>query len=106
LSQGPIIKETVQIARTAKQLYPDKSIVLGGWHPSLSPHQTIAAEYVDIVVKGQAKKPSSEAGNNLHGGRQTHARKHLSFVQHRLRVSGWKPHRVTRIDPAGHEVLR
>ena len=37
LVTGPMIKETVQIARTAKQLYPDKPVVLGGWHPSLLP---------------------------------------------------------------------
>lgn len=28
LVTGPMIKETVQIARTAKQLYPDKPVVL------------------------------------------------------------------------------
>src|SRR5713101_6227736 len=32
---GPMIKETVEIARAAKAMYPDKPVVLGGWHPSL-----------------------------------------------------------------------
>src|SRR4051794_3734975 len=53
LVTGPMIKETVQIARAAKALYPDKPVILGGWHPSLLPDQTLAAEYVDVVVKGQ-----------------------------------------------------
>src|ERR1700691_874008 len=43
LVSDPMIKQTVQIARTAKQLYPDNPIVLDGWHPSLLPHQTLAA---------------------------------------------------------------
>src|SRR5437879_840000 len=55
LVTGPMIRETVQIARAAKQLYPDKPVVLGGWHPSLLPDQTLAAEYVDIIVKGQGE---------------------------------------------------
>ena len=42
LVTGPMIKETVQIARAAKALYPDKPVILGGWHPSLLPDQTLA----------------------------------------------------------------
>jgi anaerobic magnesium-protoporphyrin IX monomethyl ester cyclase len=55
LVTGPMIRETVQIARAAKRMYPDKPVILGGWHPSLLPDQTLAAEYVDIVVKGQGE---------------------------------------------------
>jgi radical SAM superfamily enzyme YgiQ (UPF0313 family) len=55
LVTGPMIRETVQIARLAKSLYPDKPVVLGGWHPSLLPDQTLAAEYVDVVVQGQGE---------------------------------------------------
>jgi anaerobic magnesium-protoporphyrin IX monomethyl ester cyclase len=55
LVTGPMIKETVEIARAAKKLYPHKPVILGGWHPSLLPAQTLAAEYVDIVVKGQGE---------------------------------------------------
>src|SRR5579864_8460495 len=55
LVTGPMIKETVQIARAAKRMYPDKPVILGGWHPSLLPDQTLAAEYVDLVVQGQGE---------------------------------------------------
>jgi len=55
LVTGPMIKETVQIAKEAKRLYPNKPVILGGWHPSLLPDQTLAAPYVDIVVKGQGE---------------------------------------------------
>ena len=56
LVTGPMIRETVAIAREAKRLYPDKPVVLGGWHPSLLPDQTLTAEYVDIVVIGQGEE--------------------------------------------------
>ena len=33
LVTGPMIRETAQIAMAAKELYPDKPVILGGWHP-------------------------------------------------------------------------
>ena len=68
-----MIKETVQIARAAKAMYPDKPVILGGWHPSLLPDQTLAAEYVDMVVKGQGEDAlleimqAIEAGDDYRG---------------------------------------
>lgn len=55
LVTGPMIRETVQIARAAKKLYPDLPVVLGGWHPSLLPDQTLAAPFVDVVISGQGE---------------------------------------------------
>src|SRR5579884_2106522 len=46
LVTGPMIRETVQIARAAKALYPELPVIIGGWHPSLLPDQTLAAEDV------------------------------------------------------------
>ena len=68
LVTGPMIRETVQIARAAKRLYPDKPVILGGWHPSLLPHQTLAAEYVDIVVKGQGEDALLEVVRRIEDG--------------------------------------
>src|SRR5258708_1115754 len=52
---GPMIRERGQIARAGKALYPDLPVVLGGWHPSLLPDQTLAAECVDVVIRGQGE---------------------------------------------------
>src|SRR5271168_3357017 len=68
LVTGPMIKETVQIARLAKSLYPDKPVILGGWHPSLLPDQTLAAEYIDIVVKGQGEEALLEVVDRIAAG--------------------------------------
>lgn len=68
LVTGPMIRETVQIARTAKALYPQKPVILGGWHPSLLPDQTLAAEYVDIVVKGQGEDALLEILERVRAG--------------------------------------
>jgi radical SAM superfamily enzyme YgiQ (UPF0313 family) len=68
LVTGPMIKETVMIARDAKRLYPNKPVILGGWHPSLLPDQTLAAEYVDVVVKGQGEDAMLEIVERIAAG--------------------------------------
>src|SRR6204780_4775486 len=68
LVTGPMIRETVEIARAAKKRYPDKPVILGGWHPSLLPDQTLAAEYVDIVVKGQGEDAFLEIIQRIEAG--------------------------------------
>jgi radical SAM superfamily enzyme YgiQ (UPF0313 family) len=60
LVTGPMIRETVEIARASKLLYPQKPVILGGWHPSLLPGQTLAAEFVDVVVRGQGEEAMLE----------------------------------------------
>ena len=55
LVTGPMIRETVEIARALKEWNPDFPIILGGWHPSLLPTQTLEAPFVDYVVRGQGE---------------------------------------------------
>src|SRR5579862_7669832 len=43
LVTGPMIKETVEIARAVKDWDPNFPVILGGWHPSLLPAQTLAS---------------------------------------------------------------
>jgi radical SAM superfamily enzyme YgiQ (UPF0313 family) len=68
LVTGPMIRETVQIARDAKRLFPEMPVILGGWHPSLLPGQTLSAEYVDVVVKGQGEDALLEIVERIHAG--------------------------------------
>lgn len=68
LVTGPMIRETVQMATEVKRLYPDLPIILGGWHPSLLPDQTLAAEYVDAVVIGQGEDALLEVVQHIEAG--------------------------------------
>ena len=52
---GPMIQGAVEVGRAVKAAYPDKPIVLGGWHPSILPEQTLAASFVDVVVIKQGE---------------------------------------------------
>src|SRR5579863_1532269 len=68
LVTGPMIRETVEIARAVKEWDPDFPVILGGWHPSLLPSQTLAAPYVDIIVRGQGEDSTLEVMERLRDG--------------------------------------
>ncbi len=57
---GPMIKDTVEAAKAVKKWNPEFPVILGGWHPSLLPTQTLEAEYVDIIVRGQGEESTLE----------------------------------------------
>ena len=65
LVTGPMIRETVEIARAIKEWNPDFPIILGGWHPSLLPTQTLQAPYIDYVVRGQGEDSMLELVNHI-----------------------------------------
>ncbi|HEV3196339.1 MAG TPA: radical SAM protein [Bryobacteraceae bacterium] len=68
LVTGPMIRETVQVAREVKRIYPKMPIILGGWHPSLLPDQTLAADCVDVVVVGQGEDALLEVVQHIEAG--------------------------------------
>lgn len=65
LVTGPMIRETVEIAKAVKDWRPDFPVILGGWHPSLLPKQTLEAEFVDIVIRGQGEDSLLEVVQHL-----------------------------------------
>src|SRR5947209_6524670 len=92
LVTGPMIKETIQVAKAAKALYPDKPVVLGGWHPSLLPDQTLAATCVDIVVKGQGEDAMLEIAERLLAGETMEGVPGVGYKQDgRLRLNPPRP---------------
>jgi radical SAM superfamily enzyme YgiQ (UPF0313 family) len=68
LVTGPMIRETVEIAKAVKAWDPDFPIVLGGWHPSLLPKQTLEAPYLDYIVRGQGEDSFLELVQHLQSG--------------------------------------
>jgi anaerobic magnesium-protoporphyrin IX monomethyl ester cyclase len=68
LVTGPMIRETVEIARAVKAWNPHFPVILGGWHPSLLPKQTLENPYIDIVVRGQGEDALLELVQHLEQG--------------------------------------
>jgi anaerobic magnesium-protoporphyrin IX monomethyl ester cyclase len=56
LVTGPMIRETVDIAKSVKTWNPDFPVILGGWHPPPLPKQTLECDWIDIVVRGQGEE--------------------------------------------------
>jgi len=62
---GPMIRETVAISKAIKAWNPEFPIILGGWHPSLLPGQTLEAPYVDIIVRAQGEESMLQIAERL-----------------------------------------
>jgi radical SAM superfamily enzyme YgiQ (UPF0313 family) len=63
-----MIRETAEISRAVKAWNKDFPIILGGWHPSLLPLQTLEADFVDIVIRGQGEYAMLEVVQHLEEG--------------------------------------
>jgi anaerobic magnesium-protoporphyrin IX monomethyl ester cyclase len=62
---GPQIKGALKMARAVKDKRPDLPVVIGGWHATILPEQTLENELVDVVVKGQGEDIFEEIVENL-----------------------------------------
>jgi anaerobic magnesium-protoporphyrin IX monomethyl ester cyclase len=69
LLTGSMIRHAVAAARRVKALRPELPVILGGWHPSLLPAQTLQEEFVDIVVRHQGEITLLEIANRLQAGK-------------------------------------
>lgn len=68
LVTGPMIRETAEIAKMVKAWNPEFPIILGGWHASLLPRQTLEAPYLDYIVRGQGEDSLLELIQHLESG--------------------------------------
>jgi len=74
---GPMIQGAIEVSRAVKATYPQMPVILGGWHPSILPRQTLECPTVDAVVLKQGEitfleiVERLEAGESLTGVRGT-----------------------------------
>jgi radical SAM superfamily enzyme YgiQ (UPF0313 family) len=52
---GPMITQGVQVGRALRERFPELPVIMGGWHPSILPEQTLRSPVADAVVKGQGE---------------------------------------------------
>jgi len=72
LVTGPMIKGAVAVGRAVKARHPDLPVILGGWHPSILPQQTLACSCVDAVVVKQGELTLLEMVEHLAAGESFH----------------------------------
>lgn len=76
---GPMIGSAIRVSRMVKRIKPDLPIVFGGWHPSLLPAQTLAPDFVDVVVCGQGELTLVELAQRLAEGKSLEGLRGASF---------------------------
>ncbi len=76
---GPMIRSAVEIATEIRKSLPHLPVVFGGWHPTLLPEQTLRAECVDMVVRGQGEVTLLELAERLAGGESVMGVKGVSW---------------------------
>ena len=68
LITGPMIQGAIEVGTAVKERFPETPIVLGGWHPSILPEQSLEAGFVDAVVLRQGEMAMLEIVERLGAG--------------------------------------
>jgi radical SAM superfamily enzyme YgiQ (UPF0313 family) len=63
-----MILAAIEASELVRRLRPDLPIIYGGWHPSLMPGQTLAEDFVDVVVLHQGERTLVEVLQRLESG--------------------------------------
>jgi radical SAM superfamily enzyme YgiQ (UPF0313 family) len=78
---GPHIGAAIRVSRAVRKVHPSLPIVLGGWHASLAPDQTLREDFVDAIVRGQGELTLLELVQRIAAGQDWHGVRGLSFKE-------------------------
>ena len=76
---GQQIRYGLEFAQKVRAENPSCPIVWGGVHPTLLPEQTVASDFVDVVVRGEGELVVPELANKLVAGEPLDNVKGLTF---------------------------
>jgi anaerobic magnesium-protoporphyrin IX monomethyl ester cyclase len=76
---GSQIRYGLEFARLVRTLDSSIPLVWGGVHPTLLPEQTVASEFVDIVVRGEGEKTLLELADKFSAGEPLDKIKGITF---------------------------
>jgi radical SAM superfamily enzyme YgiQ (UPF0313 family) len=68
LLTGPMIRDAIAAGEMVRRMRPELPIIFGGWHPSLTPAQTLRENFVDVVVMRQGEATLVEVLQRLTTG--------------------------------------
>ena len=76
---GSQIRYGLEFARRVRTLDSSIPLVWGGVHPTLLPEQTVASEFVDIVVRGEGERTLWELADKFSAGESLDEIKGITF---------------------------
>ncbi|RJQ47076.1 MAG: radical SAM protein [Gaiellales bacterium] len=88
---GMQIRDAVAISKEIKRTLPDVPVVWGGYHASMLPEQTLAEDYIDIVIRGQGQVAAVELARRLEAGEELDGIPGICFKRGAERVIGEYP---------------
>jgi len=88
---GNQIKQALLVSQAIKERFPHLPVVWGGYHPTLTPDQTIADPSVDIVVRGQGEIPFKSLVEALSAGTSLQGIPGIIFKEHGRTVHNDEP---------------
>src|SRR5215469_14631206 len=53
LLTGPMIRDAIAASKMVRRIRPELPVIFGGWHPSLTPAQTLRESFIDVIVMHQ-----------------------------------------------------
>ncbi|MEK7817220.1 MAG: cobalamin-dependent protein, partial [Actinomycetota bacterium] len=104
---GNQLRGAIDYSKLAKELYPELPIVWGGYHPTLLPEQTLAEDYVDIVVRGQGEATFMELVRCLETGGSLGGVAGISYKEDGRQVANQpkRPEPLESLPPYPYELL-
>jgi radical SAM superfamily enzyme YgiQ (UPF0313 family) len=101
------IKDAIVISKALKGVYPNLPVVWGGYHASMLPEQTLAEDYIDMVIRGQGQPAALELARRLADGRDLEGIPGLCYKKNGGLVIDECPHLVDidEYPPTPYDIL-
>src|ERR1700719_1790035 len=74
-----MIGSGIRLAKKVRRNRPSLAIVVGRWHTTLVPEQTLKPDFVDAIVRGPGELTLLELAQRLADGQELHGVRGLSF---------------------------
>lgn len=94
----PQLNSAVKIAQIAKRLDPEIKIVVGGFHPTALPEETLKDNPFDILVKGEGEYTVLELANTLLEGKDLRTVAGITFKENGEIISNQRREPIADLD--------
>lgn len=104
---GYPVRDALNVSKEIKKKHPDTTIVWGGWHPSILPEQTIASEFIDIVVIGQGQRTFAELIDALEKGNSLEKIKGIMYKKNSqiIKTESRQLEDINNFPPLDYEII-
>jgi len=74
------LKNSIDVSKKLKELYPDSMIIFGGIHPSALPEEVLSHAHIDLVVMGEGETAITELYRHIKEGRDFRHLENIAYM--------------------------